>query len=169
MARRKSLERSGVTDTVEKRKSEMQETGERIEENTEDVEITRETLDSLEGGTQEGADQIDQHIEEAQDASVQEFEDNTNDLEQIQGETEEYEGELKENTDTLTSDVDRISGARDQLHSDAAGSELDEARSAAEQDIEFLQEHEQRAKDARDESQRLHEEHRNRVDAARRS
>jgi len=162
--------RTEVESTVEGHKDSMNEKGEEIEETVCDVEVERQTLDDLElGGTTEGADTVEQSIESAQETSVGEFEGQSGELEQVHGEAEEYEGELHERSDTTSSDMDKISEATGQIHSDGPKSELDAARDAAQEDIDFLDEMEQNDQEARTESQSLHEDHKGRVDSARSS
>ena len=172
MARKRSdvTTRSEVESTVEKQRTDMQEKGEEIEETVSDVEVENQTLDEIEGGgTTEGADEVEQNLESAQEVSVGEFEEGSQELEQIHEETEEYEGELQERADTVASDAEKISEAIGQVHSDAPRSELESAREAAEQDIEFLNEHEQTAQEDREESRQLQDAHDNRVNTARSS
>lgn len=172
MARRKSdvPARSEVETTVEGHRTDMQEKGEEIEETVSDVEVEGQTLDEIElGGTAEGADEVEQSIEHAQEVSVGEFEEESREVEEVQQETEDYEGELHERADTTTSDADRISEASGQIHSDAPRNEVEAAKEAAEQDVEFLTEHEQAAQEAREESQQLQDDHQNRVNSARSS
>jgi hypothetical protein len=170
MARRRSdaPARCEVESTVEGHRTDMQEKADEIEETVLDVETEGKTLDEIElSGTAEGADEVEQNIESAQDVSVGEFEEESQELEDIHEQTEEYEGELHERADTTTEDAGKIAEASGQIHSDAPKSELDAARKSAEQDVEFLTGHEEAAQDARQESQQLQDDHRNRVDTAR--
>ena len=165
--RRGNPERSRITHDGEKHRTDMQEKKDQIERTTADAETERQTLDHIEGGTQEGFDEVTQNIEAAQDVSVSEFDGQSQELDQIHAEAESHEQEIREYAQAAGSDMDRISDAGGRVHSDAVRSELDRARSAAESDIAFLDEHEQRAQEARAESQRHRDEYRSRVDAAR--
>jgi len=171
MARRSDTPtRSEVTEKVEKHQDDMNDKAEDVEETVSDIETVRDTLDSLDlGGTSEGADEVEGAIEGAEDVGVSEFEEESQELEQIQGETEEHEGELGERSGTTSSDMEKISDASSQIHSDAAGSELAKAEDNARNDIEFLDDQADRAQSAREESQRLHNEHQARVSSGRRS
>jgi len=171
MARRgrgDACSRTEVESTVEGHKEAMDEKGEEIEKTVCDVEVEKQTLDDLElGGTQEGADTVEQSIESAQDTSVGEFDEQSGELEQVHGEVEEYEGELNERSDTTSSDMDKISEASGQINSDAPKGEMDAARDAAQEDIDFLDGMEQSDQEARAESQNLHNEHEGRGNSAR--
>ena len=168
MARRRdNPERGRLTQSVEQHHAGMKEKGEQIEDTTGDSETERQTLDQLEGGTQEGIDEVTQGIETAQEVSSQEFAEQTQELEQIHSDTEKYEAEMREHAETVSSDVDKVSEASARVHSESARRKLDAAREAGEHDIEFLDDCERRAQAARTESEQLQDDHRRRVDAAR--
>ena len=171
MARRGDVRsRNDITDTVEKHQTDMQEKGEELEKPVEDVETVRETLDALDlGGTSEGADEVEQAIEGAEDVSVEDFDRGSGELEEIQHESEEHEGEIEERSDNVSSDLGKISDASARIHGDGANRELVDAKESALRDVDFLKEQTDRAQEARDESQRLHDEHVSRVNAGRRS
>ncbi len=158
-----------VTDTVDLHQNEMNDKGEEIELTVSDLELERETLEALERrGTAEGTDEIEQNIDTAQDVSGGEFEEESHELEEVHSETEEHETDLNERSESATMDQAKIADAQSAIHSDNASGELERAREAAEQDIEFLTEHEQRSEQARQESEQLHQEHENRASQARR-
>ena len=160
--------RAEVTEAVDSHREEMDQQAEEIEAKVQDLEVERRTLDELErGGTADGAEEADRNIEQAQDVSSQEFETETEVLEQKHDETEEYEAELDDREAVATSDRERISEGQAEVTSDASKNELAEAEAAAEQDIEFLDESEQAAREAREESQRLRDEYQNRAASAR--
>ena len=171
MARRGDVPtRSEVTETIEKHQSEMQEKTEEMEKTAEDVETERETLESLDlGGTAEGADAVEEAIEGAEDLSTQEFEEQGNELEEVDRESEEHEGELNERSDTTSSDLGKVSDASGRIHGDGANNELVKAKESAVRDIEFLHEQAQRAQEAREETERVHQEQQGRVNSGRRS
>lgn len=171
MARRSDVPTRGeITDKVDKHETDMHDKADEIEETVEDVETVRQTLEELDlGGTAEGGDAVEQAIEGAEDVSVSEFDEESQELEQIEGEDEEHEHELEERSDTTSSDLGKISDASGRIHSDAANNELIEAKESALRDIEFLSDQAKRAQEAREESRRIHEEHVGRVDAGGRS
>jgi hypothetical protein len=164
--RRGSLERGRVTEQVEKQQTDMHETAEKAEEHVSDTETEHETLERLEGGTAEGADEAHGCIEAAKDASGREFEQLGQGLEQVHTQTEQFEGELHEEAERVDADSQVIDDASGRLHGDTARQELTEASQAKEKDKEFLTSHKERAGVARTESIRLYEEYKNRVNAA---
>ena len=89
-------------------------------------------------------------------------------LEQVQAETEEYEGELQERIDTSQSDNEKISDAAGKIETQETTSELEKAKDAVADDIEFLNEQNETAKVAREENEQLQQEHRGRVQGGRR-
>lgn len=162
--------RSDVQETIDVHRTEMDERSDAVQEKVEDLEVERRTLEELErGGTADGAEEADRNIEQAQEASGGEFAEESEALEQKQGEVKEYEEELDDREGVAASDRERIVEGRNEVSSDASRNELAEAEAAAEADIEFLDENEQAARDAREQSEQLHEEHVRRAAAAKSS
>jgi hypothetical protein len=162
--------RSDVTKTVDDRSAELKEKTDVAGQHADDVATERETLEGVDlSGTQEAADALKDSLESAQEVSAREFTEEGESLEQVQREGEEFEQELRERSDATTGDVQKVSDAREQLHSQEASEELEKARQEAERDIEFLNEQEQRARDAREESRQAFDDHRSRVEQARKS
>ena len=169
MAKRSDAPRRGeVSEKVEKHQSDMNEKAEEIDTVVEDVETVRQTLDSLDlGGTADGSEQIEQSIEAAEDATVDVFEREDEQLEQVQGENEDHGQELTERHGAVESDLGKISDAGGRISTQETNSELNQAKEAATRDVEFLQDHERRAQEAGQESDRVQQEHRSRVNAGR--
>ena len=157
-----------ITEKVDKRKEDMREKGEEMDESVSDVETVRQTLESLEfAGTAEGGEAVEQAIEGAEDTSVDEFDQRSGDLEGIHQETHEDEDGLQERSDTTSEDLGKISDASGEIHSDATDNELVAAKESAMRDIEFLDDHRSQAEQAREESERLQQEYQARVNAGR--
>jgi len=169
MAKSEHTSRSEITEKVEKHHEDMDEKGKQVELDTVDIEIVRDTLDAMEGGTAEGFEGEGQAIEAAEDTGIGEFDEASGELEDVHGESEEHEGELQETGDTVSSDLGKISDASAEINSDGVNSELINAKEEAIRDKEFLDEQENVAKDAREESRRLHDEHQSRVNSGRRT
>lgn len=168
MARRKGDRRSRgeITEKLEKHRTDMREKGDQIGKSVSDVETERQTRDQLDlGGTSEAAEAIEQALDSTEDTSVKEFDAESQALEQVQGDAEGQEAELRERSDTATADLDKLTDAGGRLHSDSSNRELLKAKEEDERDIEFLKEQEARAREAREESKRLHEEHQRRISA----
>jgi uncharacterized phage infection (PIP) family protein YhgE len=163
----KAIGRSEVTERLDKHQEDAKEKADQIEETVFDSETERDVLESMElGGTEEGSEQVEQNIEQAQDASRSEFDEGSQELEEVHEQTQEYEGEMHERSDSAGEDAERVEDGLGKLNSDAAKGQLKGARDALQSDIKFLNDYEQRAQEARQESQQLHEEQQRRIDAA---
>ncbi len=170
MARRSRLSsRSEISGKVEKHREDMNEKGEEIEKDVSDIETVRETLDSLEGGTEDGAEAVGQSIEAAEGIGVGEFDQDSDELQQVHDETQEHEGKIHEGSDTVSSDLGKISDASGRIHGDAVNNELINAKEEAIRDKEFLDDEEKETQGDQKESQRLHDEHQARANSGRRS
>ena len=145
--------RQEVTEKVSESHDEMTEKGDQLEDNTVDVETARRTLERLEqGGTVEGTEEVEQSIEGAENVSLEEFEGSDDELEDMHEENQEIEREYHERSESSGRDTELISEAITEVKSENARGELEEAKSAAEDDGEFLAEHEQKAVDFHKES-----------------
>ena len=165
-----AISRSEVSDTLERHQEDAQEKTDQIEETVSDTETEREVLEGLElAGTEEAGEQVEMDIEQAQDASIGEFEGESHELEQIHVETQEFEGEMQERSDSSTADAEKVSDGISQLNRDSAKSQLEKSRDSLQEDIDFLDDYEQRAQEARQESQRVNEEQRGKINSARRT
>jgi hypothetical protein len=170
MARRSDLvSRDGITEKVDEHRREMDEKAETIEQDVSDIDTVRETLDQLEGGTAEGADDVGQSIEAAESVGTGEFEAHDGELEQVQGTSEQHEQEVQDRSETVSEDLGRISDASGRIQSDAMNNELIGAKEAAIRDQEFLDEQSEQEREAREESRRLQEQYRAQVEGGRRS
>ena len=169
MAKRSDVPtRSDVTETVERHHNDMQESADEIEKVVEDIETVGETLESLDlAGTAEGSEEVEQSIDTAKEVTVEVYEHEDEQLEQLQSETDEHAQELDERSDTTEADLGRISDASGRLNTQDTSNELIQAKEAAIHDLEFLRDQAQRAQDARAESDHRQEEQRSRVNAGR--
>ena len=156
--------RNEVTERVGKNDDEMKEGGEQLNIITIDTETVRETLESLDfEGTVDATDEVEGAIEQAEEVTVEAFENTDEILEEAQSETEDHENELQERSDSGQMDLGKISDASGRIETKDTVNELVNAKEGVLKDIDFIDEHEQRAKDARDESERLQQEYRSRV------
>jgi hypothetical protein len=163
----KNPERSQITDDLEERDQQISEKHEELEIPASDVELENETLRDLEGGTLEGLSAAQQEIRNAQGVSAGEFDERGSELEQIRSEGQDFEGEMQQQADATLADRGKVADAATRIHSDAASGELKEAEQALDEDKQFLEEQEKCSAQAREESQRLQEEMKQRVDNAR--
>ena len=156
--------RNEVTERVEKNKDEMEERVEQLDTIATDAETVRETLDALDfEGTADAADEVEGAIEQAEEVTIEAFENTDENLEEAQSETEDHESELQERSDSAQMDLGKISDASGRIETKDTVNELVNAKEGVLKDIDFIDEHGQKAKDVRDESERLQQEHRSRV------
>lgn len=158
--------RGEVTEKVDRSGADMDEKEEQLDTIAGDVETVRQTLESLElGGTADGADEVETAVESADDIAVDAFDEQDEDLDELQEENEEFEGELEDHSEISESDRDKLADAGGRIQTDGAADELSKAEEAARGDIEFLQEHIERERAAREESDRAQQEYQARVRA----
>jgi hypothetical protein len=156
--------RNEITERVEKNKDEMEERVEQLDTIATDTETVRETLEALDfEGTADASDEIEGAIEQAEEVTIEAFENTDDNLEESQNETEDHEEELQERSDSTQMDLGKISDASGRIETKDTVNELVNAKEGALKDIEFIDEHQQRAKDARAESERQQQEIRSRV------
>lgn len=156
--------RGEVTERVEKNKEDMTEKVEELDTIATDTETVRETLENLDfDGTVEGVDAVEAAVEQAEDVTVEIFDGEDQSLEEIQSEAEEHEGELEGRSDSSESDYEKVSEATDQVATADTMEELGRAKAEIRDDIDFLNEQNETAKEAHEESERLQQAHRDRV------
>ncbi len=135
-----------------------------FEEAVQDSERVDETHESLDfGGTDEGADAVEQNLDGAQDAAGEAADERDTALEQIHSEGETHETELDERAESNESDQTKIA----QTESESTLKETLEwvARSldAIKEDLAYLKESHEKAADSRQESERRQSELRTRI------
>jgi hypothetical protein len=161
--------RSEVTEKVEKNKDDMEEKVEDLDTIATDTETVRETLEALDfEGTADAADEVEDAFEEAEDVTIEKFDEEDEVLEEVQDKTEDHENELQERSDSSQMDLGKISDASGRIETDDTVNELINAKEGVLKDIDFIDEHQKVAEEARDESERLQQEHQNRVHGQRR-
>ena len=168
MARRGDApSRREVNEKIDEQRDTMRETEETLETYVGDIETIRRTLESLKGGgTTEGADSVEGHIQEADNVTVDAFDREDEGLERTQAESQEYGGELQERGDSADSDRQRISDAESALKTDDAAGVLREALDAAQEDVEFLTEQFERNARDHEESEQIQQELQSRAHSA---
>jgi len=161
--------RGDIVERVEKHTADMAEKAESLDSIATDAETVRDTLESLDpgGGTSEGVDEVTHCIESAEQVTVEIFDREDAELEEIQGEAEEHEGEIRERTEVSQSDMEKVSDAAGKVELQETSSELDRAREGIADDIEFLDDQSEQARAAREENERLQQDHRARVQSGR--
>ena len=171
MARRGDVPTRGeVTEKVEHNANDMQEKAEDVDKIVEDIETVRQTLEELDlGGTSDGAEKVERSIDAAEDVTVDVFDREDEEVEQLQEDTSEYEDDLGERSDTVESDLGKISDASGRIETQETTNELVNAKEAAIHDIEFLSDQARRAEEARAESERIQQDHQSRAHSGRKS
>ena len=156
--------RGEVTETVDTHKDDMSEKVDELDVIATDTETVRDTLESLDfNGTSEGGDQVEEAIEQADDVTVEKFNEEDEVLEEIQDELEQYESELQERTDSSESDSGLVSDAIDQITTEETKGELENAKSEIDDDITFLTDQNSIARESREETEESQQELQNRV------
>ena len=161
--------RGEVSERVEKNKEQMDEKVNDLDLIATDAETVRGTLDSLAlNGTSEGSDSVESAIEEAENVTVEKFDEEDEALQEVQSDMEDFEGELQERTDSSESDSEKVSEGIGQITTEETKGELEQAKSDICDDIEFLKEQDESAREAREENTQLQQEYRNRVQGGKR-
>jgi len=162
--------RGEVSDTVGKHGEDMEKKTEELDVIASDTEVVRDTLASLEpgSGTMEGVDEVVNSINDAEDVTVEIFEEEDEHLEQEQAESEEYQTDLEGREEASESDRNKINDAGSRVETKATVDELANAEAAVSEDIDFFNEEIDKADEAREESEKLQQQHRGRVHGGRR-
>ena len=157
--------RGEVTETVDKHGEDLEKKTEELDVIATDTEAVRDTLDALEpgSGTMEGVDEVVHSINEAEDVTVEIFEEEDENLEQQQAESQDYQTDLETREEASESDRGKITDAGSQIETKATVDELANAEAAVSEDIEFLNEEIDKADEAKEESENLQIRHRDRV------
>lgn len=154
---------------VDRNQDDMREKEREEELVVSDVETVRGTEDALDfGGTEEGAEALERAMESAEDTTIDVFEEKDGELEGIQGESDEHQQELDERSDVGEADIGKVSDARGRVDTDETNDKLSDAEDAIQEDIEFLDGLAERTREAREESERVQQEHQSRVRSGRR-
>ena len=157
--------RGEVSETVDQHGQKLEKKIEDLDVIASDTELTRDTLASLEpgSGTMEGVDEVVRSITDAEEVTVEIFEEEDENLEQGQVESQDYQTDLEGRQESSESDRELISDASSKVETQATVDELTKAEAAESEDIEFLNEEIVKANEAREESEHLQQRHRDRV------
>ena len=156
--------RHEVDETVEQHDKDMDEKLEELDTITEDTETVRETKNALDSiGTGEGNDAVDSTMDAAEDVTVEIFDREDSNLEDIQDESQDYQSELQERSDTSESDLGKISDASGQIETQETVDELVEAKTAVLEDIDFLSDQVEQENQSREDAEREQQQYEGRV------
>jgi hypothetical protein len=161
---------SDVEETVQEHDEKMSEKIEELDVLTEDTETVRGTRDGLDiEMTEEGVEAMMDSVDEAEDETVELFDTEDGNLEEFQSEAEDYANELDERHDTAESNLGELSDASAQIETAETVGKLADAKTSVLEEMDFLQENNQEAEEAREESERAQQELEARINAGRRS
>lgn len=154
MARRKDVPtRHELTDQGQEHDRGMEAKEIDLDKIASDVETVRGTLDNLDfGGTSEGTEEVERSIEAAEDVTVQEFDKEDEELEQLQSDSQEFEDGVQDRRGSSESDIGKITDAAGKIETKETLNQLEKAREAVLRDIEFLSEQIEHARSAREKS-----------------
>lgn len=162
--RRSGRSRSEISERTVRDQQEMQEHEHSLDETVGDIETVRGTLEALDlSGTAEGAAAIDQAIERAECGAVDLFESQDVELESVHESSEAAETEVHEQAEEVEADLDNIREAERKLETQVARDGLESARDSGDEDREFLDDQEKRARAAREASEQAQQEFRSRA------
>ena len=169
MARRRDVPtRREATERADDNAKDLREREEALDKDTEDIETVRDTIEDLDlDGTKEGAEEVDSHMDAAQDIAGETFNEDDAELERVQQEGQEYEQELDERAEGSKADRERVDEGQRRLNAPDRLSEIERAKEAAARDIEFLKNLEGRVAKEREQVERTQESLRNRAGSAR--
>ena len=158
--------RKTIESRIETDRKDTQEKNDENEKAVLDAQIERSTLDSIDGGTSEGCDEVSDNIKEAQDVTSGEFEQGTSELNEIQNGIDEHKEQIQEGVERANTDIGNIEGAIAELSSDSAAGRLESAKESARRDIELLERSDDEEEDIERQSTELNTEQQQRLRSA---
>lgn len=162
--------RSEIEENVEKHKETMSEHVDALEIYASDTETVRDTRDSLDLDiTADGADQVLDSVDNAEDVTVDAFEQEDDNLDQTMDEAQDYVDELNERQDSGRDDLEKISDASGRIETSQTVDELAHAKASVMEDMDFLDENEKKAEEAHNETEQAKRELQQRINSGRRS
>jgi hypothetical protein len=131
-----------------------------------DAETESRTLESLEGGTEDGYREIVEKLDQARDISSNEFEAGTEQLEAAHGEIEQHRDVIHEGLERAESDRENIGSAASELNSESAAASLESAMESVQNEMEHLKESIREEQEIEQDSSELNREHLGRLTRA---
>ena len=160
------LERSKLPSDVQDLSDEMHEREEKADDISNDAEVVGQTQGVIEGATVEGQTAEKAAIEEGMEITVNNYETEKSELENVHESAEELEADMEGGREIAEADTDKISEAGSKLKTDLAKEQLSEAESEAQSDIDLLSELIETERNEREQSQQKLEEYTQRVENA---
>lgn len=145
--------RSDIVEKVDTLKTDITKSESDLEIFAKDVEVIKNTLKKMDfGTTNEGFDEVNHHIETAEDITKEAFRKEDDILEQKQGDSVEFENDLSGKNELSETNLDKVSDVQSEIKSKETLNELNKAKQAVLKDINFLSEIIERAREKRERS-----------------
>ena len=158
-----------VEETVENNDQQMIEKFEEMEILTEDTETVRDVHEALDfATTAEGTEEVETLVEAAEDETIEIFDQEDDNLEDIQEEAQDYADEIDERHDSGESDLEKLSEASSELRTAETINGVADAKTSVLEEMDFLKDNNQKAEDAKAESEQAQQELENRINSGRR-
>lgn len=152
----KTMSRSEVDDSGQRIEKRMGDAERTLEVLSRDVKTIRETLAGLARiGTAEGVDSSDRFIQGADDITTEHFDEEDRELDHAHQDSGDREHDLDRRSSADESDLKMVADAERQIETQDARAELAKAEQETLKDIEFLKQQLGRAEDARQRSEDL--------------
>jgi hypothetical protein len=153
-----------LQETVDHSSEEMDQKIGDLDRIQEDVQTIRETLENLDfAGTSDGSDAVEQSMNEADDKTVEVFDQEDQKLDEVQQGNNDLEGEMTDYSDAGQGDLDKVSDASTRIETQEAVSALLEVKETALKELDFLAQQIERAKQSREASEQRQQEFQNNI------
>jgi len=149
--------RSEIVERVDILKTDISESESDMEIIAKDVEVIKNTLKKLDFGstTSEGYEEINNHIDAAEDITKEEFRKEDDLLEKKQDNSAVLEKNLSNRNESSEKNIDKVSGVEGAIKTKETSNELNKAKNAALKDMEFLITQIDRARREREKSEKI--------------
>src|SRR6056297_1946127 len=150
--------KSEIDEKVRGDSQNMEIKGEDLEKAAQDCETLIRTIQSVDFlGTAEGAEQVEKHMDAAENTAENTFDSEDQEMEKIQEGVQEHEKDLNERQDTTDSDLGKVSEASAKIELQAANEFLTDAKDSLLQDIDYMKEKITEMIQAKDKSEAIQE------------
>jgi hypothetical protein len=158
-------DRGKIKEKFDTLKTDMSKSESDLEIFAKDIEVIKNTLKKMDfGGTNEGFDEINQHIEIAEDITKDAFDEKDDLLEQKQGDSDEFKNDLSGKNELSEKNLNKVSDVKSEIKTKDTMNELEKAKQAVLKDINFLSDQIDRASRERERSDIIQQQLRARID-----
>ncbi len=159
MRDRSKPSRYDLTGKKDRQADNMRELHEKLGQTAKDLTTVRGLLAQLDldGGTAEGADEIEQSVDRTENVTEEVFDRDDEVLEREHGDGESFQSELTERKETSEGNLGRITDATAPLETRETIDQIREGKEAALRDVDFLHDLVQRAMESLQESEDFQE------------